>query len=105
MKEPKKDAFDLWWERAEKPVNSMLMIQAEINEAVMALLPEQRRDRTTVNNAVRKRPIEGAMMTKPGRDADGISVDHNDHSRGGIAALSPIDQTARRHTARLHAHD
>jgi hypothetical protein len=28
------------------------MIQAEINEAVMALLPEQRRDRTTVNNAV-----------------------------------------------------
>jgi hypothetical protein len=35
------------------------MIQAEINEAVMALLPEQRRDRTTVNNAVRNAQSKG----------------------------------------------
>jgi hypothetical protein len=35
------------------------MIQAEINEAVMALLPEQRLDRTTVNNAVRNARSKG----------------------------------------------
>ena len=37
-----KDAFDLWWEWAEKPVDSMLTIPAEIHEAVMALPPEER---------------------------------------------------------------
>jgi hypothetical protein len=40
-----KDAFDLGWEWAEKPVNSMLMIPAEIHDAVMDLSPEERRDR------------------------------------------------------------
>jgi len=32
-----KDAFDLWWEWAEKPLDSPLAISAEIHEAVMAL--------------------------------------------------------------------
>jgi hypothetical protein len=32
-----KDAFDLWWEWAEKPLDSPLTIDAEIHEAVMAL--------------------------------------------------------------------
>jgi hypothetical protein len=31
-----KDAFDLWWEWAEKPLDSMLTIDAEIHDAVMA---------------------------------------------------------------------
>jgi hypothetical protein len=48
-----KDAFDLWWEWAEKPVESPLTIPVEIHEAVMALLPEERRDREKVNEAVR----------------------------------------------------
>ncbi len=38
-----KDAFDQWdW--AEKPLDSPLMIDAEIHEAVMALPPDERRD-------------------------------------------------------------
>jgi hypothetical protein len=47
-----KDAFDLWWEWAEKPVGSMLMIPAEIHNAVMAMPSEERRDRARVNAAV-----------------------------------------------------
>ncbi len=58
MADPKKDAFDLWWERAEKPADSMLMT-VEIHDAVMALLAEERRDRTTVNNAVRNAQSKG----------------------------------------------
>jgi hypothetical protein len=49
-----RDAFDLWWEWAEKPVDSMLMIDAAIHDAVMALPPDERRDRAKVNEAVRK---------------------------------------------------
>jgi hypothetical protein len=48
-----KDAFDLWWEWAEKPLDSMLTIDAAIHEAVMALPPDERRDRAKVNEAVR----------------------------------------------------
>ncbi len=48
-----RDAFDLWWEWAEKPVNSMRMIDVAIHEAVMALPPDERRDREKVNAAVR----------------------------------------------------
>ncbi len=49
-----KDAFDLWWEWAEKPVDSMLAIDAAIHDAVMALPPDERRDRAKVNEAVRR---------------------------------------------------
>ncbi len=49
-----KDAFDRWWEWAEKPLDSLLMIPADIHEAVMALAPEDRRDRAKVNEAVAK---------------------------------------------------
>jgi hypothetical protein len=51
---PMKDAFDRWWEWAEKPLDSMLMIPAELHDAVMALSPEDRRDRAKVNEAVRR---------------------------------------------------
>jgi hypothetical protein len=48
-----KDAFDLWWEWADKPLDSPLTISAEIHDAVMALPPDERRDRAKVNEAVR----------------------------------------------------
>jgi len=48
-----KDAFDRWWEWAEKPADSPLTIPAHLHEAVMQLPPEQRRDRAAVNEAAR----------------------------------------------------
>jgi hypothetical protein len=49
-----KDAFDQWWEWANKPFSDMAPIPAEIHEAVMALSPEDRCDRAKVNEAVRQ---------------------------------------------------
>lgn len=49
-----KDAFDLWWEWAKKPVESYLTISSDIHNAVMALPPEERKDRAKVNEAVRE---------------------------------------------------
>ena len=46
-----RDAFDQWWEWAQKPVESMLTIPAVIHSAVMALSPEDRRE---VNAAARR---------------------------------------------------
>jgi hypothetical protein len=48
-----KDAFDLWWEWADKPVDNKPTIDAAIYDAVMALPPDERRDREKVNAAVR----------------------------------------------------
>ena len=49
-----KDAFDLWWEWANKMPESMLMIDGDIHYAVTELSPEDRRDRDKVNEAVRR---------------------------------------------------
>ena len=49
-----KDAFDLWWEWADKPVDNKPTIDAAVYDAVMALPPDERRDRAKVNAAVRK---------------------------------------------------
>jgi hypothetical protein len=49
-----KDAFDRWWEWVEKPPDSTLTIPAHFHDAVMQLPPEQRRDRRTVNGAIRR---------------------------------------------------
>jgi len=49
-----KDAFDLWWECAEKPLDSPLTIDGDIHYPVMELSPENRRDREKVNEAVRQ---------------------------------------------------
>jgi len=49
-----KDAFDLWWEWAQKPHESLLMIDADIHNPIMELSPKDRRDRETVNEAVRR---------------------------------------------------
>jgi hypothetical protein len=49
-----RDAFDQWWEWAEKPAESTLIIPAVIHSAVMALSPEDRQDRQKVNDAARR---------------------------------------------------
>jgi hypothetical protein len=49
-----KEPFDLWWQWAEKPHESLLMIDADIHNPVMDLSPEDRRDREKVNEAVRR---------------------------------------------------
>ncbi|NYG46204.1 hypothetical protein GGD67_003675 [Bradyrhizobium sp. IAR9] len=46
------DAFDRFWELAEKPLDSPLTIPAELHRAVMELPPDDRRDRAKVNKAV-----------------------------------------------------
>jgi hypothetical protein len=40
-----KDAFESWWQWAEKPDDSPLTISTAIHEVVMALPPDERRDR------------------------------------------------------------
>jgi hypothetical protein len=54
-----KDAFDLWWEWAQKPHESLLMIDADIHNPIMELSPEDRRDREKVNEAVRRHRERG----------------------------------------------
>jgi hypothetical protein len=49
-----KDAFDLWWEWAQKPHESLPMIDADIHNPIMELSPEDRRDRAKVSEAVRR---------------------------------------------------
>ncbi len=44
------DAFDRFWEWAEKPLDSPLTIPAELHRAVMELSPEDRRDRAKVQS-------------------------------------------------------
>jgi hypothetical protein len=52
--QPEKDAFDRWWEWANKPVGTYVTIPADIHNAVMGLSPEDRLDRKKVNEAVRR---------------------------------------------------
>jgi hypothetical protein len=42
------------WRLAEKPLDSLETIPAELHQAVMELSPEARRDRAKVNEAVRR---------------------------------------------------
>lgn len=55
-----KDAFDQFWEWAEKPLGSLLTIPVDLHEAVMALPADERRDRVKVNEAVREAEIKRA---------------------------------------------
>jgi hypothetical protein len=64
------DAFDRWWEWAEKPVDSTLTIPAEIHDAVMLLTPEEWRNRELVNQVVR----EGMGPRRPAGSADEYGV-------------------------------
>jgi hypothetical protein len=84
-----KDAFDLWWEWADKPLDSPLMIDATIHDAVMALPPDERRDRAKVNEAVREglrlgplRPaasaeLHGVPKAKEGRMSRNVGFSQN----------------------------
>ncbi|MGY4572112.1 hypothetical protein ACVWY5_005182 [Bradyrhizobium sp. USDA 3256] len=45
------DAFDRFWQWANKPLESQLTIPAELHRAVMELAPEDRRDRAKLNDA------------------------------------------------------
>jgi hypothetical protein len=45
------DAFDRFWQWANKPLESQLTIPAELHRALMELAPEERRDRAAVNEA------------------------------------------------------
>lgn len=48
------DAFDRYWQWADKPLNSLLTLPADIHRAVMSLSPEERRDRAKVNEALKR---------------------------------------------------
>jgi hypothetical protein len=61
-----KDAFDQWWEWADKPTDSPLTITAKIHDAVMMLTPEERKDRAIVNETVRSQ----ATPWRPAGSAD-----------------------------------
>ncbi|MBR0752126.1 hypothetical protein JQ604_08015 [Bradyrhizobium jicamae] len=50
------DAFDRFWQWANKPPESPLTIPAELHRAVMELTPEDRHDRTAVNRAAARIP-------------------------------------------------
>ncbi|BBC03869.1 hypothetical protein [Bradyrhizobium elkanii] len=43
------DAFDRFWQWANKPAESPLTIPADLHRAVMELAPEDRLDRSAVN--------------------------------------------------------
>jgi hypothetical protein len=45
------DAYDRCWQWAEDPLDSPLTIPSELHRTVMELAPEDRRDRTKVNEA------------------------------------------------------
>ena len=45
------DAYDRFWQWAEKPPESLLTIPAALHRAVMSLSPEDRQDRAKVNAA------------------------------------------------------
>jgi hypothetical protein len=49
-----KEPFDLWWEWATRPHESLLMIDADIHYSIMKLSPEDRRNREKVNETVRR---------------------------------------------------
>jgi len=73
-----KDAFDQWWEWANKPFSDRATIPAEIHQPIMALPPEDCHDRAKVNEAVRRyqraqaerRPMEHvqALTSEPAFD-------------------------------------
>jgi hypothetical protein len=64
-----KDAFDLWWEWATRATDHRT-ISAEIHNAVMMLTPEERKNRTIVNETVRTQ----MSPRRPARSADRYGV-------------------------------
>jgi hypothetical protein len=56
LREDVMDAFDRFWQWADKPPESLLTIPAELHRAVLELAPEDRRDRAAVNQAAARVP-------------------------------------------------
>lgn len=54
------DAFDRFWQWANKPLESQLTIPAELHQAIMELAPEERGDCAAVNQAA-ARLLDGKM--------------------------------------------
>ena len=52
------DAFDRFWQRANKPLDSLITIPAELHRAVMELAPDDGRDRAKVNEAAARARAE-----------------------------------------------
>ena len=67
-----KDAFDLWWAWADKPVDNKPTIDAAIYDAVMGLPPDERRDRAKVNEAVREGIGLGPLRPAGSADLHGV---------------------------------
>jgi hypothetical protein len=67
-----RDAFDLWWEWADKPVDNKPTIDAAVYDAVMALPPDERRDRAKVNAAVREGLKLGPLRSAGSADLQGV---------------------------------
>jgi hypothetical protein len=65
-------ALSISWEWAEKPVDSPLTIDATIHEVVMALPPDERRDRAKVNEAVREGLRLGPLRPAGSADLYGV---------------------------------
>jgi hypothetical protein len=61
------DDFDCFWQWANKPLDSMLTIPAEIHQAITSLPPEARHDQDKVNKAVRNLRETGGGNTAPRR--------------------------------------
>jgi hypothetical protein len=59
------DAFDLWWEWANKTPESMLLIDGDIHYPITELPPEDRRDREKVNEAVRRYRENRGHLQRP----------------------------------------
>jgi hypothetical protein len=56
-----KDAFDLWWEWATKPLDSEIAIPVELHDAAMALTPDEGRNR---EKPTRLRARRGAKFVR-----------------------------------------
>ena len=69
---PEKDAFDQWWEWANKDQLERRTIPEEIHEAMMALPPDEWHDREKVNAAVRDGLRLGPVFPAGSADLHGI---------------------------------
>ena len=63
-----KDAFNLWWEFAEKPLDSPLTIDAEIH----CIAARRAKYRAKVNEAVREELRLGPFRPAGSPDLDGV---------------------------------
>ncbi|MGX4770335.1 hypothetical protein ACWAUC_11090 [Bradyrhizobium guangdongense] len=97
-----KDAFDQWWEWAQRPADSELTIPARLHDVVMVLSPEERRNRDVVNETVRT----GRSPLRPPGSADqyGVPLAVDEEIVSPSSIPDAPDQTAQILQA-LYAHE